>query len=76
MQSVRGGLRIHRKVMLPENSPDDDGSIRETFPDCPVCGETVLLVATHGPGSHACQPCGCPVSPGAMFELRGQNTHE
>ncbi|WP_408959085.1 hypothetical protein [Natrinema sp. 74] len=43
-----------------------------SLPECPSCGEPVIISVAHGPDTGSVGPCGCSVPPDLFPELRGE----
>lgn len=47
-----------------------DAPTRPPLPDCPHCGDPVLMVVATGPHEGSAVPCGCSVPPGLIERQR------
>jgi|GEM_PF-454307 len=54
-----------------ESNDDAKSDEESSFPDCPSCGEPVLISVALGPHTGSVGPCGCSVPPELFPELRG-----
>ncbi len=52
-----------------EATEDGDES---ALPDCPRCGERVVISVAFGPEAGLVSPCGCSVPPALFPEVHGQ----
>ncbi len=52
----------------PGEASDDDESV---LPDCPRCGEQVVIAVAFGPEAGLVSPCGCSVPPALFPEVHG-----
>ncbi|MDS0474208.1 hypothetical protein [Natrinema sp. 1APR25-10V2] len=55
--------------MSGDDGPNGDGESR--LPDCPRCGERVVISVAFSPEAGLVSPCGCSVPPALFPEVYG-----
>ncbi|WP_175607239.1 hypothetical protein [Natrinema saccharevitans] len=54
--------------MTEDDASESDGADDGPLPNCPRCGEPVLMSVVIGPGASTLEPCGCAVSPTTLMD--------